>query len=251
MVNSFEIVGHRGFQGTHNENTIGSFMDAFKNGSDAIELDVHLTKDNVPVVFHDFNLSRLAGIDMNIGSMDYSDIQKISLNNSDDRIPVLSQVLEKFKDNNIYIEMKTINDEGSLCYSDLPGIVDECLKKNPAKSGKRTVISFDPLSLSDFRSLNSEVPMALDIAEDYTRWMTMDDLRELIDELGLNSVLPEMSVLGNFLAKKEYLGNPGIIPWTVNSFQSIIPFIEKINGVITDRCDLIKRDYCDFIQGKR
>lgn len=246
MENFFEIVGHRGLPVTHRENTIGSFMDAFKNGSDAIELDVHLTNDNIPVVFHDFNLSRLAGIDRNIGSMDYSEIRRIVLENSNDRIPELSEVLKKFPDNNIYIEMKTITDEGSLCYSDLPGIVNEYLKNNPANRGKRTVISFDPLSLSDFRSINSEVPMALDISQDYMKWMTMTDLRDLISDIGLNSILPELSVLGDFTSKKEYLGDPGIIPWTVNSFDHILPFMGRIDGVITDRCDLIRKDFENF-----
>ena len=250
MENFFEIVGHRGLPVTHRENTIGSFSDAFRNGSDAIELDVHLTKDNVPVVFHDFNLIRLAGIDSNIGSMDFSDIRKVILKNSNDRIPELSEVLKKFPDNNIYIEMKTITDEGSLCYSDLPEIVNEYLKKFPAKRGKRTVISFDPLSLSDFRSLNIEVPVAIDISEDYTKWMTMDDLRDLIGDIELNSILPELSVLGDFTDKKEYLGDPGIIPWTVNSFDHILPFMGKINGVITDRCDVIRKDYENFRNNK-
>lgn len=244
--NFFEIIGHRGLPSTHMENTTGSFSDAFSNGSDAIELDVHLTSDNVPVVFHDFNLSRLAGIDRNIGSMDYGDIRKIILKNSVDRIPELSEVLRKFPDNNIYIEMKTITDEGSLCYSDLPEIVNKELKENPANSGRRTVISFDPLSLSDFRSINSEVPIAMDISEDYTKWMTMDDLRELIADIGLNSILPELSVLGDFTKNKEFLGNPGIVPWTVNKFQDILPFMEKLNGVITDRCDVMRKDYDAF-----
>lgn len=251
QANFFEIVGHRGFPISHRENTIGSFSDAFVNGSDAIELDVHLTKDNVPVVFHDFNLSRLAGIDRNIGSMEYSDVKKIVLKNSGDSIPELSEVLKKFPDNNIYIEMKTITDEGSLCYSDLPEIVNEYLKKNPAGRGKRTVISFDPLSLSDFRSLNSEVPMALDISEDYKKWMTMEDLMDLIADIGLNSILPELSVLGDFTAKKEYLGNPGIVPWTVNRFDDIMPFMGMINGVITDRCDAMRKDYEAFRNKKR
>ena len=246
----FEMIGHRGFPSTHLENTTGSFNDAFRNGSDAIELDVHLTKDNVPVVFHDFNLSRLAGIDRNIGSMDYSDIRKIILKNSVDRIPELSEVLRKFPDNNIYIEMKTITDEGSLCYSDLPEIVNKELKRNPAKRGRRTVISFDPLSLSDFRSINSEAPMALDISEDYTKWMTMEDLRELIADIGLNSILPELSVLCDFTRNKEFLGNPGIVPWTVNTFHDILPFIGKINGVITDRCDVMRKDYEAFLNKK-
>ncbi len=53
------IHGHRGSRGTHPENTIPAFEAAVQAGCDYFELDVHLTKDNVVVVFHDFELSRL------------------------------------------------------------------------------------------------------------------------------------------------------------------------------------------------
>jgi len=245
----FEIVGHRGLPLKHRENTIGSFMDAFKNGSDSIELDIHLSKDRIPVVFHDFNLSRLSGIDAEIGSLDFKELSEITLKDTGDKIPTLKEVLKKFPDNNIYIEMKTITDDGKLCYHELPEILNEELRKYHAGKGRRTVISFDPLSLSDFRSLDSETPMAIDLSKDYGEWMTMDDLRELIKEIGLSSILPELSVLGFFTKERQFLGDTKIVPWTVNSFNAVKPFIADIDGVITDRCDIIRKDLQAF-QGK-
>lgn len=38
------------------ENTIASYKKAFASNADMIELDVHLTKDHVPVVYHDFEI---------------------------------------------------------------------------------------------------------------------------------------------------------------------------------------------------
>ena len=245
----FEIVGHRGLPLKHRENTIGSFMDAFKNGSDSIELDIHLSKDRIPVVFHDFNLSRLAGIDAEIGSLDFKELSKIKLKDTGDKIPTMEEVLKKFPDNNIYIEMKTITDDGKLCYHELPEILNEELRKNHTGKGRRTVISFDPLSLSDFRSLDSETPMAIDLSKDYSEWITMDDLRELIKEIELSSILPELSVLEFFTKERHFLGNTNIVPWTVNSFNEVRPFMADIDGVITDRCDIIRKDLQAF-QGK-
>ena len=46
---------HRGFG--FNENSIQSFVNAFKY-FDGIEFDVRLTRDNIPVVIHDYNLLR-------------------------------------------------------------------------------------------------------------------------------------------------------------------------------------------------
>ena len=40
----------------YRENTIGSFKSAAKYGAHMVEFDVQLTKDLVPIVYHDFNL---------------------------------------------------------------------------------------------------------------------------------------------------------------------------------------------------
>ncbi len=57
-------IGHRGmgktFDGTlaetiFIENTIESFDEAFKNGAEMVEFDIVLTKDKIPIVYHDFS----------------------------------------------------------------------------------------------------------------------------------------------------------------------------------------------------
>jgi glycerophosphoryl diester phosphodiesterase len=60
----FEIVAHRGVTGGVPENTIPSFERAIELGADAVEFDVRLSADQIPVVFHYFYLhetTNLAG----------------------------------------------------------------------------------------------------------------------------------------------------------------------------------------------
>jgi glycerophosphoryl diester phosphodiesterase len=52
----FEIVAHRGIPIEAPENTIASFQRAIELGADAVELDVRLTADKVPVVYHYYYL---------------------------------------------------------------------------------------------------------------------------------------------------------------------------------------------------
>ena len=52
------IVGHRGASGENPENTLLSFDRALEQGADALELDVRLTADGVPVVIHDATVDR-------------------------------------------------------------------------------------------------------------------------------------------------------------------------------------------------
>ena len=52
------VIGHRGNRVTAPENTLPAFQQAVEAGADAVEFDVHLSADGVPVVFHDPTLER-------------------------------------------------------------------------------------------------------------------------------------------------------------------------------------------------
>jgi glycerophosphoryl diester phosphodiesterase len=56
------VFGHRGACGYLPENTMPSFELAFEMGSDAIEFDVVLTKDSVPVILHDLDLTKTTNV---------------------------------------------------------------------------------------------------------------------------------------------------------------------------------------------
>jgi glycerophosphoryl diester phosphodiesterase len=56
------VFGHRGACGYLPENTMPSFELAFELGSDAIEFDVVLTKDSVPVILHDLDLTKTTNV---------------------------------------------------------------------------------------------------------------------------------------------------------------------------------------------
>lgn len=56
------VFGHRGACGYLPENTMPSFEFAFELGSDAIEFDVVLTKDAVPVILHDIDLTKTTNV---------------------------------------------------------------------------------------------------------------------------------------------------------------------------------------------
>lgn len=56
------VFAHRGASAYALENTLKSFEKALQLGADGIELDIQLSKEGIPVVFHDPQLSRLVGI---------------------------------------------------------------------------------------------------------------------------------------------------------------------------------------------
>ena len=91
-----KLIAHRGWHDIKNgipENSIIAFKKAMANNL-IIELDVHVLKDGQVVVFHDENLKRMTGIDKNIREFVYEDLKKLRLNNTDEKIPLLKEVLE-------------------------------------------------------------------------------------------------------------------------------------------------------------
>lgn len=123
-------VAHRGGAGEGYENTIGAFRSALQNGSDMLELDVHLTKDNVVVVNHDLNLSRTTGLNQTIRDVEYRDLPFLKTNltldfdpgvifeckdpsrmdTTDRQIPTLEQVFQSFPEVPINIDIKDNDD---------------------------------------------------------------------------------------------------------------------------------------------
>ena len=86
-------IAHRGLHNTLvPENSLGAFKEAIKNNY-MIELDIHLTKDNKIVVFHDDNLKRMTNIDKKICECTYEELKTIKLLDTKYTIPLLSEVL--------------------------------------------------------------------------------------------------------------------------------------------------------------
>lgn len=86
------IVGHRGAAGIELENTLSSFKRAIAVGANAIEFDVHVTRDGCAVVCHDPDLERVSGSKEFINSLTFAEVQKIALLNGE-HIPRLDDVL--------------------------------------------------------------------------------------------------------------------------------------------------------------
>lgn len=86
-------IAHRGLHNTLvPENSLGAFKEAIKNNY-MIELDIHLTKDNKIIVFHDDNLKRMTNIDKKICECTYEELKTIKLLDTKYTIPLLSEVL--------------------------------------------------------------------------------------------------------------------------------------------------------------
>jgi len=132
-------VTDRGFHDLNNlrwENTLSAF-DAAIARDYAIECDVHLSADGVPVVFHDSALGRLTGEDGFVYDRTVAQLQQLAIGGTQDHVPTLAQMLERVGGRvPLVIELKGIEGKDD-------GLVAAVAKELATYDGKVAIMSFD------------------------------------------------------------------------------------------------------------
>ena len=108
---------HRGLHNASRpENSMSAFQAALEAGY-GIELEIHLMKDGNLAVIHDSSLQRVAGADVKIEDLTVLDLQKYTLCDSQEHIPLFRQVLQLYRGKApLIVELKTAgNNVTSLC----------------------------------------------------------------------------------------------------------------------------------------
>lgn len=140
---------HDGNTGDTPENSLAAFELACKEGY-GIELDVQLSRDGVVMVFHDYTLVRMTGVDKKLCELDASEICALSLAATEQKIPTFEQVLSLVDGRvPLLVELKGESFDTSLCEK-----VAEHLK---AYKGEYCVESFNPLLIKDIKKYLPDV----------------------------------------------------------------------------------------------
>lgn len=103
------------------ENSLAAFRAAVQAGY-GVELDVQFTADKQIVVFHDSDLNRMCGVDKRVDELTYAELKEFRLLDSDQYIPLLSEVLEVLDGATLLCEFKAMRSytDTSLCEAALP-----------------------------------------------------------------------------------------------------------------------------------
>jgi Glycerophosphoryl diester phosphodiesterase len=148
------VVGHRGNRAFAPENTIESFAQAVALGADAIEFDVRLSADGIPVVHHDPTLVRTTDGSGEISRLNFSELRQFDAGanftrdggrtfpyrGAGHRIPGFEEVVDAFPATPLLIEIKTPLAAGA---------VREILEGKKAE-GRALVDAFDEMSVRRF-----------------------------------------------------------------------------------------------------
>lgn len=142
---------HRGIVNKkYKENLLNSFKQSFKKGF-GIETDIHTTKDNKFVCYHDFTLKRIFKKKQSIKNLNYQKLKEISLKQNKP-IPLLQDLLKISKNKfYLFIEIK-------------PKFTTKLLKKlinETSKYSKCVFISFKHQNIFNLLKLNKKTKVGL------------------------------------------------------------------------------------------
>lgn len=131
------------------ENSLPAFRRAVEKGY-GIELDVQLSKDMVPVVFHDFDLKRICGLEQKVSQLTLAELKELRLLHTDAVIPTLEEALAVVDGKSpLIIELKT-----NSLRPRLPRLVDNILQQY---HGLYCIESFNPIVLRWYKLHRREI----------------------------------------------------------------------------------------------
>jgi glycerophosphoryl diester phosphodiesterase len=169
----FEVVAHRGMTDNAPENTIPAFQKAIELGADAVEFDVRLTKDGVPVLFHYFYLHVLTNLEGAIFNYTYQQLcqARYILGSNQDgelqKVLTLREVLEAIGGRvGLEIEIKGPEPEA-------PKIIGKLLREYRSLWSCLEITSYEPQLLLAMQTECQGIPADLLIPKSES-WMGLD-----------------------------------------------------------------------------
>ncbi len=150
-------IAHRGYHDMNNarwENTLSAF-DAAIERNYAIECDVHLSSDGIPVVFHDAALKRLTGSEGFVYDKTSAELAAMRIGGTNDGVSTLSEMLARVRGRvPLVIELK-----GTQGKDD--GLVAAVAQALSGYSGEVAIMSFDHWLVRKFASEAPQIPSGL------------------------------------------------------------------------------------------
>lgn len=245
----FVIIAHRGASAYYPENTMAAFRGAVEMNAEMIELDVLLSKDGVPVVFHDATLEAHTNGSGNVSDYTLEELKQLDAGSwfdnrfSDQQIPTLEEVLQFASDKvalNIEIKTEAVTDQ-------LKGGVEEKSLKLVRKYKMEEHVlfsSFDYRAVSHFKQLGNNISVALLYNN---RWPNHRLPHELINEYRADAVnCSYRQLTKKRLASLRSHHIPSFI-YTVDKKSRMRKLIAAgINGIFTNKPDLLREVVEDY-----
>ncbi|MDF2556427.1 MAG: glycerophosphodiester phosphodiesterase [Bacillales bacterium] len=229
------IFAHRGFSMKYPENSMLAFKKAAEVGADGIELDVHLSKDKVPIVIHDETIDRTTHKNGYVKDYTSEELKKVHKSKSFfkkdlEPIPTLDEVLNWIVNSNLFLNIEIKND--NINYEGIEQIIIDMVKKY--KMEERVILSsFNHCSLETCKKTAPTIDTAVLYNENmFQPW-------NYAKSLLASAIHPNRKFTSDELIHNSQKNDVAVRPWTVNKPQTMRKFFEEnCAGIITDDPEL-------------
>ncbi|KAI0870620.1 PLC-like phosphodiesterase [Hypoxylon argillaceum] len=239
-----QTIGHRGFKAVAPENTMAAFKAAVEAGAEAVETDLHLTRDGVVVLCHDETLERCYGNKAKVRDLDWSEISQLrTLREPRQPMPRLVDLLE-------YLDQPGLEDVWLMLDIKTHDDAEEIMQKTgatfasvPSKQPWNTRVTPCCWNITYIELSMKYLPnfpiTHVGFSTTYARYLTdIPNISFSILRHALSSPFGKC-----FLRDMNKLGIP-VYVWTVNEENWMEWSIRKqLSGVITDEVALF-REVC-------
>lgn len=223
-----QLIAHRGWSGKAPENTLSAIMLALEEPKiDSIEIDVHLTKDGVPVVIHDHKVDRTTNGSGYVKDKTVEEIKALDAGSwfnplfAEEKVPTLEEVLELTAGRkSLLVELK----QTAGIYEGLEEKVIGLIQKHGAQDHCQ-LISFDHKSLQACMEFDADVKRTLVMSG--SPLLLIDQ----VNEIGASAVSVNHQYVDPEMVESLRGNGTDIIVWTVDQkadAERVLGLNEKI-----------------------
>ncbi|MFF8608100.1 glycerophosphodiester phosphodiesterase [Streptomyces sp. NPDC015346] len=215
------VVAHRGDPYRVRENTVPSIVSAIEGGADAVEVDVRLTRDDVPVLLHDDTLKRLWGHDRPLSSLSLEQLKELT----DGGIPTLREALIAAGPHRLMLDLPG-GDESSV--RRVVGTVREC------GAAERVLYCAGSVAMLQVRAADPSAEIAL-------TWTTLAPPRPVL----LDAVRPRwlnyrFGLVSRQLVDRVHRDGYLVSVWTPDTRRAMRKLLEHgVDSITTNRVDAL------------
>ncbi|MER7178743.1 glycerophosphodiester phosphodiesterase [Streptomyces hyaluromycini] len=215
-------VAHRGDPYRFRENTLDSLRSALRRGADAVETDVRLTRDGVPVLLHDETLKRLWEHDRPLRTLSADEVRGLTAGG----VPTLAEALAATEGSRVMLDLP--GDPSERAVARIVAVAREC------GATERVYYTGDAVAMLAVRAADPSAEIAL------TRKTLAPARPALLDAIRPRYLNYRFTLLDPELVEHIHHSGYSISCWTPDTRRSLRRLLDMgVDSITTNRVDVL------------
>ena len=238
------VIAHRGANIIAPQNTIEAFKMSKEIGCDGFETDIHLTKDGIPVVCHNFTIDETSNGVGAIKDMTLEELRQFDFGSYKGaeyegvKIPTLDEFLELSKsmgDKMKFLDIELKSEHFGQAGTELAEKTIDAVK-NHGLFDKLLISSFDPAILVVCKKIDKNCKTGILYAPDKFIGLKIAPRPvAFAKEIGADALHPYYMLVTRLYVERAHRAGLQVNPWTVNKENVAKKLIKYgVDGLITD-----------------